>query len=194
MVDDTSRSLLERLRVNQDAASWRRLVDLYTPLIRRWLHQYGVAGADVDDFVQEVFRVLIGEIASFQHSGQRGAFRRWLRMTLVNRLRGFWRGRKNGGQIGGEEAERILRELEDPASDPNQVWDREHDEFVARRLLELLEPEFAPSTWQAFRRQVLDGIKPAVAAAELGITRNAALIAKCRVLRRFRQEVEGLVD
>ena len=54
--------------------------------------------------------------------------------------------------------------------------------------------EFTPATWQAFRRQVVDGVKAAAVAAELGITPNAALIAKSRVLRRLRDEARGLTD
>ena len=36
-VMQTSASLLERLRTAPDDVSWRRLDDLYRPLIRRWL-------------------------------------------------------------------------------------------------------------------------------------------------------------
>ncbi len=66
--------------------------------------------------------------------------------------------------------------------------------YVAGRLLKLIEPEFEPSTWQAFRRVVLDGLKAAEAAAELGISVNAVFIAKSRVMRRLRQEMQGLTD
>ena len=56
------------------------------------------------------------------------------------------------------------------------------------------EPEFAPSTWQAFQRLAVDGRPAAEVAAELGTTVNAVLLAKSRVLRRLRQEARGLVD
>src|SRR5206468_872600 len=62
------------------------------------------------------------------------------------------------------------------------------------RLLEVAEPEFAPSTWQAFQRLAVDGRPAAEVAAELGTTVNAVLLAKSRVLRRLRQEARGLVD
>lgn len=192
--ENTPRSLLQRLHSDAAADDWRQLVNLYTPLIQKWLGQYGVAGADGDDLVQDVFRALVDEIPKFRHNGRAGAFRRWLRLALVNRLRAYWRRQKDRKLVAGEDAERAIVELEDEGSDPNRMWDREHDEFVARRLLELLEPEFTRSTWHAFRRQVLDGAKAAEAAAELGMTPNAALIAKSRVLRRFREEVKGLVD
>jgi RNA polymerase sigma-70 factor (ECF subfamily) len=87
-----------------------------------------------------------------------------------------------------------LDRLADPASDLSRLWDREHDEFVLNRLLGLIEPEFRPATWQAFRRQVIDGASPDIVAAELGLSVNAVLIAKSRVLSRLRRNAEGLVD
>jgi RNA polymerase sigma-70 factor (ECF subfamily) len=88
----------------------------------------------------------------------------------------------------------VLEQLEDPNSALSQLWDREHDQHVTRRLLELIEPEFSATTWQAFRRVVLEGAKAAEVAAELGITANAVWIAKSRVLARLREELRGLTD
>jgi RNA polymerase sigma-70 factor (ECF subfamily) len=87
-----------------------------------------------------------------------------------------------------------LDQLADPASDLSRLWDREHDEFVLNRLLALIEPEFRPATRQAFRRQVIDGASADIVAAELGLSLNAVLIAKSRVLSRLRRHAEGLVD
>ena len=61
-------------------------------------------------------------------------------------------------------------------------------------MLELVEPEFQAKTWQAFRLLVLERRSAAEAAAELGLTVNAVLIAKSRVLQRMRQEADGLID
>jgi RNA polymerase sigma-70 factor (ECF subfamily) len=58
----------------------------------------------------------------------------------------------------------------------------------------LLEPEFEPTTWRAFRALVLEGRPTGEVAAELGITSNAVRIAKSRVLSRFRREAEGLIE
>jgi RNA polymerase sigma-70 factor (ECF subfamily) len=58
----------------------------------------------------------------------------------------------------------------------------------------IITSEFRPATWQAFRRLVLDEAKPETVASELGLSINAVLIAKSRVLRRLRQEVQGLID
>jgi RNA polymerase sigma-70 factor (ECF subfamily) len=192
---DTPISLLERLRLRPDAASWRRLVDLYTPLIRGWLRRHALQEPDADDLTQDVLGVLVRELPNFRHDLRRGAFRRWLRNVTVNRLRVFWRAqRARPGAGGTADLGHILDQLADPDSGLSRLWDREHDLHVARRLLELLEPEFEPATWRAFRLLVLEGRPTAEVAAEVGVSPNAVRIAKSRVLRRFRQEVDGLID
>ena len=60
--------------------------------------------------------------------------------------------------------------------------------------MKLVQPEFTEATWQAFRRLALDGAAAKVVAGELGLSVNAVLIAKSRVLSRLRQEARGLVD
>jgi hypothetical protein len=45
-MEQTPKGILEKLRHAPDAASWKRLVDLYTPLIQTWLRQQGIPAAD----------------------------------------------------------------------------------------------------------------------------------------------------
>jgi RNA polymerase sigma-70 factor (ECF subfamily) len=190
-VDDTSRSLLERVRDSANVESWRRLVDLYTPWLHRWLRRCQIPEADRDDFVQEVLVVVAKEVGEFELGERRGAFRNWLRTILFNRLRHYWRQQQTRPIVGAAD---ILTALEDPRGEFDQIWDREHDEYVTRRLLDLIEPEFMPATWRAFRRQVVDECSASSVADELGLTANAVLIAKSRVLRRLREEARGLTD
>jgi RNA polymerase sigma-70 factor (ECF subfamily) len=192
---DTSVSLLERLRRQPDDASWQRLVDLYTPLLRGWLRRHLVPQGDVDDLVQEVMAVLVRELPQFQYDRSRGTFRGWLRAITVNRLRMFWRARQSRPLATGDsDLARKLAELEDPHSTLSQIWDREHDRHVANRLLEMIAAEFEAPTWQTFQRLVMDGAKPTAVAADLNISLNAVYLAKYRVLKRLRQEIAGLTD
>jgi RNA polymerase sigma-70 factor (ECF subfamily) len=191
---ETSASLLDRLRDSPDDASWQRLVDLYTPLIQSWLRRQGVQSADADDLVQDVLAVLVREVSAFEHR-RPGAFRSWLRAITVNRLRNFWRARQaRPAATGDSDFAHALDQLEDPDSELSRLWDREHDQVIVRRAMELIAPEFTSSTWQAFRRLAVDGAAVAAVAAELGLTSNAVLIARSRVFNRLRQEVQGLVD
>ncbi|MBC8872540.1 MAG: RNA polymerase sigma factor [Planctomycetes bacterium] len=192
---ETSLSLLDRICRHPDDESWQRLVDVYTPLLHGWLRRYdAVQPADADDLVQEVLLTVTRELPQFQHNRRTGAFRNWLRTILVNRLRHFWRSRqRRPDAVGGSDFLGQLNELEDAASGVSRVWNDEHDRHVIRRLLELTEPRFASSTWQAFRRQVMDGASAAAVAPELGSSLHSVYAAKSRVLSTLRQQAEGLV-
>jgi RNA polymerase sigma-70 factor (ECF subfamily) len=145
--------------------------------------------------VQEVMEVLVRELPKFHYDRQRGSLRGWLRTILGNRLRMFWRSRQTRPLATGDSnLARRLDELEDPHSALSQLWDREHDRHVARRLLEMIEGEFEPASWRAFQRVAMEGATPLAAAAELGMSVNAVYLAKYRVLRRLRQEMQGLTD
>jgi RNA polymerase sigma-70 factor (ECF subfamily) len=61
-------------------------------------------------------------------------------------------------------------------------------------MLDRLEPDFRPSTWEAFRRVMLEGSSPEAVATDLGLSVNAVLIAKCRVLQRLRAEMHDLIE
>jgi RNA polymerase sigma-70 factor (ECF subfamily) len=194
-MSETSHSLLERLRGQPGGDDWRRLFELYTPLLHAWAGRHGVQRADADDLVQEVLAVLVRELPHFEHNRRPGAFRRWLRTVLAHRLRDFWRARAHRPEAaGGSDVLRRLAELEDPASGLSRLWDEEHDRHVVRKLLERIEGEVAPSTWQAFRRVALEGRDEETVAVELGLSVNAVFIAKSRVLQRLRREAAGLLD
>jgi RNA polymerase sigma-70 factor (ECF subfamily) len=185
---DTSLSLLDRLRDPGDADAWRRLVALYTPLLQTWFRAAGLQPADRDDLGQRVLEVLLRRLPRFRHTGQAGAFRAFLRGIAANLLREFWRHRPPAE--GGVDLDRLV----DPRSDLGRLWDEEHDRHVLHVLLGLVRPEFTETTWQAFARVALDGVPARQAAAELGLSPNAVLIAKSRVLARLRQEARGLLD
>jgi RNA polymerase sigma-70 factor (ECF subfamily) len=192
---ETSATLLQRLNDRSDAVAWKRLVDLYTPLINRWLRRQGVSAEDAEDLSQDVLAIVVHEVARFRHNGRAGAFRAWLRTITTNRLRQSWRSRRFQVQTSGSpDLDATLDQMEDPASELSRRWDREHDEFVLQRLLDLIEADFQPATWQAFRRLVIDGMPAEIVAAELGLTVNAALIAKSRVLSHLRRNAEGLIE
>jgi len=189
---DTSLSLLERLQTQPDELSWQRLVDIYAPLIGRVLARSPLQNADREDLVQEVLKLVVQKLPEFQRRRE-GSFRAWLRVVTVNCLREFWRSsRHQPVATGDSDFLQKLQELEDPQSELTKIWDTEHDRHVVRRLLELIGPQYEPTTLQAFRRVVLEGQKPAQVAAELNISVNAVFLAKSKVLRQLRQEIAGL--
>ena len=138
--------------------------------------------------------VVVRRIAGFEWRGQ-GAFRAWLRTILANRVRDYFRGQKyQPTAIGGSDFQRWLKELESPDTALSDLWNREHDQHVTASLMQRVQGDFAPVTWQAFHRYVLEGEPAARVAEELGLSLNSVLLAKSRVLKRLRQEAAGLVE
>jgi RNA polymerase sigma factor (sigma-70 family) len=193
---ETSASLLERLAGAPTDDDWRRLDDLYRPLLRAWMARAGVPASDVNDVVQDVLLVVFRKVAGFEWRGQ-GAFRAWLRTILAHELRDYFRRMTTRPvAIGGNDFQSWLDELESHDSALSRLWDREHDEQVVALLMERVRVQgnFAAVTWQAFLRHVQEG-EPALQVAEaLGLSLNSVLLAKSRVLKRLRQEAAGLVD
>lgn len=192
-MDVTSASLLERLRAaGPGDADWRRLHDLYQPLIRAWLAQTGLA-AEADDVAQEVLAVVVRELPAFRRQRD-GSFRTWLRRVTVNRVRSWRQARARRPVTGLDPTDRFLTQLEDPASELSAQWDREHDRHVFDKLLAAARVGCELATWEAFRLFALEGRPAAEAAAQTGLSENAVMLAKSRLLKRLRQEAAGLID
>jgi len=159
------------------------------------MRKYDVGEHDADDLAQLVLMAVAKDIASFDHNGRRGAFRTWLKRILVNRLRDYWKSRaKSRVAPASTDVVARLGQLEDPASDLSRLWNHEHDTYVLKKLLAAAEPHFAPKTWRAFVRVVIDRVPAHQVAEEFEMTLNAVFIAKSRVVSRLRQEAKGLVE
>src|SRR5262249_41614921 len=135
------------------------------------------------------------EVPKFQHNGQQGAFRAWLRTILTHRVRHFLRQRQHRKALKGPQLlDNWLEQLADPDSGLSKQWDREHDQLLARPMLTTIQGEFNATTWQVFRLLMLEGIPAAEVARQVGITANAVYVAKARVLARLRADLRGLMD
>ena len=193
-MNTTSLSLLERLKsASPSADDWRRLQEVYLPLVHHQLAAVPGLRDEADDLAQEVLIVLVRELPTFERQ-RRGSFRAWLRQITVNRVRTYCEGRRKVPGVGlGEDVERALAQHEDPDSDLARQWDREHDRHVVQKLLAVVRKDFDPKTWQAFTRFALDEAPAADVARELEMSEGAVVQAKSRVLKRLREEAGDLM-
>ena len=122
-----------------------------------------------------------------------GSFRAWLRQVTVNKVRNYRRQRHRRPNVGLDLADGFLEQLADPNGDLAREWDRDHDKHVVEKLLSIVEPDFNPTTWQAFRRFGVDGESARAVGEDLGLSENAVILAKSRVLRRLREEAGDLL-
>jgi RNA polymerase sigma-70 factor (ECF subfamily) len=188
-MDATPVSLLDRLRRPDEPAAWERFVRLYTPLLSHWAHRLGLQGPEAADLVQDVFALLVQKLPEFRYDpGKR--FRAWLWTVTRNRCRE--RLRRPGTLVQPDDAEALAR-LAGP-DETEAVAEEEYRQYLTRRALALMKAEFQPATWQAFWACVVHERSAAEVARELGISENAVYLAKGRVLRRLRVELDGLLD
>lgn len=82
----------------------------------------------------------------------------------------------------------------DMPDDAELFAEQEYRQRLVSRALDLMQTEFGDSTWRACWETVVNDRPAADVAAELRITVNAVYVAKSRVLRRLRSELDGLLD
>lgn len=186
---DTSPTLLERVR-NQNREAWRKLVQLYAPLIHYWCQRCGLQKEDIEDVGQEVFQTLHRRLADFQHDGQPGHFRGFLWGITRNKLGDFGRAAaQRARSAGGSDNYKLLESIPEP-DEPELTQERR---LLFDQALTLLKSEFEEKTWTAFWKVTVENLPPAEVANLLGMTVNAVYLARSHILKRFREEFAGLV-
>jgi RNA polymerase sigma-70 factor, ECF subfamily len=187
----TSSSLLRRAMAREPDA-WLRIVTLYTPLVRHWCRQAGIADHDVPDLTQEVMAAVSSSLPSFQTDRQGTSFRAWMRGIARHKLLDYLRER---GELadGGTTAQQRLMEVPAPSEELDLSESPDDITATYQRALGLVKNEFEDRTWTAFWRVAVDNHAPADVAAELGITPTAVRQAKSRVLRRLKEELGEVI-
>jgi RNA polymerase sigma-70 factor (ECF subfamily) len=189
---ETRATLLGRLsRDPADEGAWRQFVRHYGAKVEGWCRGWGLQQADAEDVTQQVLLQLAEAMRDFAYDPGR-SFRAWLK-TVAQHAWGKWaRAQERGGR--GSGAEEVLRQLE-------QVPARED---LARRLEEQFDQELFQEaclrvrlrveahTWEAFRLTALDGLPGAEAAERTGLPLSHVYVAKRRVEKMLREEVQRL--
>jgi RNA polymerase sigma-70 factor (ECF subfamily) len=185
----TPLSLLQRLcqpEADEKARAWARFVELYTPLLFAWACRLQVPEQDAADLVQDVFLKLVRQLPGFRYEPGR-SFRGWLRTLLLHQWQDQLRRVRAPAAVSPEG-------LAAPGPGPiEELAEAEYRQHLAARALQLMRSDFAASTWQACWETVVRERPAAEVAGELGLSVAAVYAASSRVLRRLRQELQGLL-
>lgn len=196
----TSLTLLERVRcrsTNRDGSAfcdneaWGRLVDLYTPILFRWGLRAGLDETETDDLIQEVFRVLLRKLASFERQRD-GSFRKWLQVVTLNQCRERFR-RKQLPLANAHNDSDPLSAVADRTA-LAEFWEDDYRQQLVERAMQIMKSDFSPHVWQACWMHVAQGRPAADVGTELGISANAVRVYSSRVLMSLRAELRELLD
>lgn len=154
-----------------------------------WCRRLCLSEADAADLVQTVFVTLYERLPEFQYDATR-SFRAWLKTVMLNAWRNQVRRQRNPVGHPGD-----LEPLDIPETDPRLELDEaEYRAHLTRRALVLMQDRFEPDTWKAFWEFVVQDRPAGDVARELQLTVNAVYLAKSRVLRVLRHELERFLD
>ena len=135
--------------------------------------------------MQDVFLVLVEKLPAFRYDPAQH-FRGWLWTVTLERVA---RRRPGPHKVGGSDLDAMMG-----PDTPAALDEVEYRQWLTRRALRLIEDEFQGPTWLASREHVVAARPGAEVARDLGMTENAVYLAKGRVLRRLRRELDGLLD
>ncbi len=189
-----STTLLERVKL-REAVAWERFVKLVAPVVFQWCRRWGLQAADAENVVQEVFEYVALRVGEFRREKAGDSFRGWLWSIARRRVLDLFRREKGRPRaIGGTDAQEWLQKIqaEEPSS-ANGFSAVETDSGVVHRALEAIRGDFTPETFQAFWATAVEDRTSAEVASRLKISGDAVRQAKCRVLRRLREELEGIL-
>jgi RNA polymerase sigma-70 factor (ECF subfamily) len=184
----THPSLLERLRHDPtDQEAWRQFVARYGPHIYGWCRHWHLQDADAEDVTQTVLTILAVRMKTFAYDPAL-RFRGWLRTVTRHAWSAFVESRGNAP------AAAPLRQLEtvEAGDDLVRRLQEQFDGELLQRAMANVQGRVAPHTWTAFRRLALQGRPAAAVAAELGLKVATVYVARSKVQRMLRSEVERL--
>ncbi len=198
----TRLSLLGRLKDWSQQTAWREFDHDYAPLLRNVARKAGLTDAEADEVVQETLISVAKKIAEFEHAGNPGSFRAWLYRQAHWRMADRFRARSRETRMAAREecdigADPRQKEDAGPVNPPldqtfENLWNAEWEEYIRLSAIAHVKRQAGARQFQLFDLHVLQGLTVQAAAKAAGATPAAVFMAKSRIGRLVRKEIERL--
>jgi RNA polymerase sigma-70 factor (ECF subfamily) len=188
----TNPTLLDRLRRDpSNQAAWAEFLKRYGPRIYGWCRRWNLQAADAEEVTQNVLLKLVAKLGSFTYDPSR-SFRSWLKTLAHNAWIDYLQSIKTRG-MGGNDSQVVVRlESIEARDDLVQRLEAEFDQEVLEEAMARVRERVEPQTWEAFRLTSMEGLSGAEAAVRIPMKEAMVFIARGRVLKLLRQEVQNL--
>lgn len=191
----TSGTLLIRLREFDDREAWNEFVERYTPRIYTWCRRYRLQESDASDVTQEVLGKLVKSIRSFQYDPHRGSFRGWLKTVTHNAIRDFLDDATRSGRGSGDtQVNSAMAAIQAPEAigELASILEHEAEQEVLREAEARVQLRVKPHIWEIYRLLSQASVSATEVASRLTLPVAEVYVAKSRVLKLLRDEVEKL--
>lgn len=182
----TRTTLLERVRDFSDTQGWLEFDALYRPILVRYAQARDVNAVTADEIAQQCLVAIVQQIRCFNRTR---SFRGWLRAMVNHKVCDYFAQQRR-------DAKGAARSVvtESTARDPVELWQREWNAGLLRKLIESLRGAFAEHTIRAFQLYVLDERPVEEICTTLGLTANQIYVAKNRVTRHLKEKCAAWVS
>jgi RNA polymerase sigma factor (sigma-70 family) len=195
----TRTSLLGRLKNWEDNESWRDFFDTYWKLIYGFAMQRGLSHEEAQEVVQETIVAVAKSIGKFQYDPKVCAFKTWLLGVTRSKISNQFERRARQPSASANappddsNATPLLERLADEnAGQWDQAWDEEWQKNLMETAIQRVKRRVSIEQYQMFDLFVLKQWPASDVAKTLGVTIGHVYVAKHRVSKLVRKEVEAL--
>jgi RNA polymerase sigma factor (sigma-70 family) len=190
----TTTQVLADLQKGHNPSAWQGLCQHFTPAIIAFGRTLGLTQEEAEDAAQETLLAFVRAWKQGRYEHDKGRVSAWLfgfaKRIILKTRRQRPRERTMGSNAQGHD---FWSHVPDDAT-LTMTWETQWKRVVLTRCLERLQEEADPRVFAAFSRYALDEQPVDQVAQQLGMSRNAVYIAKCRMLTRLRELENDLQD
>ena len=195
----TRSSLLSRLKNSSDAAGWQYFVDNYGRLVFQVCLRSGLTRQEAEDIVQDTVAAVARQMPRFEYDRSKGSFKGWLARVTRNHIADFLerktRETRRRVDLPIEQAGGIAAREEAAAGGSvgmDALWESEWRLHLMTRALRCVQQKLPARSIQIFQMSALDGWSTEKIAAALSLSRPQIYLARHRVARLVKREIERL--
>lgn len=196
----TRKSLIERLEKWDDRTSWDEFYRTYATFVFRVACKAGLNETEANDVVQETFIRVAKNLKAGKFDRNKGSFKSWLmnqcRWRIIDQFRARSKDFAASQPMRNDDGERrtdIIENYADPKGNQlERMWNQEWSSNITELGLRAIKSKVSPLQYQIFFCYVVKEWGVDKVKEELEVTATQVYLAKHRVGRLMRKEIERL--
>lgn len=192
---ETRVSLILRLSKPTDVQAWQEFSDVYAPALYSLARRRGLQPADAEDVAQETLFAVARAIERFEPNRERARFRTWLARIARNMIADFCAGKLKRPltQLISDSWLQSAGNASHRSADPiDEEFSQEYRSALFQLAARRVQARVSEITWRAFYQTSIESLPPVDVAKQLGMPLGTLYVARCRVLKLLREEVQDL--
>ena len=174
--------------------AWSTLVLLFTPLVYNWLRRWGLTPNEAQQVGQQVLIALHRQIKTYDSRQSKETFRTWLVNLTWNEFQ-----EHNSPEM--KESVNGFSDAKSAELTETKRWPDQNEDIVAQEMdrlrasaLSVAKKTFPQKDWDAFQQLAMENLSVTKVAENLGCPANEVFVARSKVMRKLRQEFDGLIE